>query len=125
LFVVPVEIREANHEAIKRKKMGIIAIACYKPNKGKKDILKKIIKNHSKILLKENLLTKRPPIILDTKNGIIIEIFEWKSDISKAKAHKNIKILKHWDKIEKNSKSVRLSEIQEAKDIYANFQPIN
>ena len=105
--------------------MGIIAIVCYKPKKGKKEILKRIIKKHSGILLCENLITDRPPILLETKNGIIMEIFEWKSDTSKVQAHKNPAVTEHWNKIEANGTSVKLADVEESGSIYANFQPLN
>ena len=38
--------------------MGIVAIACYKPKKGRHNLLKRIIKGHSKILLREKLITE-------------------------------------------------------------------
>ncbi|MGA3051805.1 MAG: hypothetical protein ABSE00_07805 [Chitinispirillaceae bacterium] len=105
--------------------MGIVAIACYKPKKGRHNLLKRIIKGHSKILLREKLITDRPVILLATKNGIIMEIFEWKSDRSKVQAHRNATVIAHWNKIEANSKSVKLADVEESEDMYANFQPIN
>jgi hypothetical protein len=105
--------------------MGIVAIACYKPKKGGQGPLKRIIKGHAKILLRENLITGRPPILLATKNGIIMEIFEWKSDKSKIQAHKNPAVAAHWNKIEANGTSVTLADVEESGDRYANFQPIN
>ncbi len=105
--------------------MGIVAIACYKPKMGKENALKQIIMEHSGILLRENLITDRPPVVLASGNGIIVEIFEWKSDASKVQAHKNVSVRDHWAKIEANSTGAKLSDLEESDATYANFHPIN
>ena len=47
------------------------------------------------------LITNRKPVLVQSKNGIYIEIFEWKSNDAVEEAHENPEIQKLWDEMEK------------------------
>ena len=54
-------------------------ITLYKPHKNKENGLQELISKHIPILKSNNLITNRKPILVQSNNGIYIEIFEWKS----------------------------------------------
>ena len=59
--------------------MERIVIVAYKPFPGKELELKSLILTHWDILNKEGLVTDRKSIICEAEEGIIVEIFGWKS----------------------------------------------
>lgn len=84
--------------------------------------MKKLVKQHTPLLYKEGLISGRPVTLLESRNGILIEIFEWASVNAKRKAHENSKILELWEKMEKTGRNVSLSRIGEADDLFANLR---
>jgi hypothetical protein len=102
--------------------MSFIAIACYQPGKDQSGRMKKLVKRHAPLLYQEGLITGRPPVLLESANGILIEIFEWVSKSAKIKAHKNPKILELWREMQRIGKNVSLSRIDEVDDIFANLR---
>jgi hypothetical protein len=102
--------------------MPIAAIACYRPRKNKARLMKQLVRRHGPLLFQEGLITARPVMLLESGNGILIEIFEWASAGAKRKAHGNPKILGLWGEMEKNGKNVSLSGIDEADDLFANLK---
>jgi len=80
------------------------------------------MKHHTPLLRREKLITARPPILLESGNGILIEIFEWKSKSAKLRAHGNPRVFDLWGKMEKCGRNVSLSRINEADDIFANLR---
>ena len=57
-----------------------IVFALYKPHQNKENELKNLILKHIPILKSNKLITNREPILVQSKNGIYIEIFKWKSN---------------------------------------------
>lgn len=76
--------------------MEQIVIACYKPKPGKAEALKLLMATHVPRLKAEGLVTGRPSIIMEAKEGTIIEVFEWVSAEAIASAHTNPNVLKMW-----------------------------
>jgi hypothetical protein len=74
-----------------------IAIACYKPKAGKSQELKALMRKHHGILKGENLVTDRAPVIMESKDGTIVEVFEWKSKAAIDQAHTNTVVLRMWN----------------------------
>ena len=56
-----------------------IVIVGYKPKSGKEEALHQLMRSHISILKSQDLVTDRDSIIIEAKDGTIIEIFEWKS----------------------------------------------
>ncbi len=69
----------------------------YKPHTNKGNKLKKLLSNHIPILKSNKLITNREPVLVQSKNGIYIEIFEWKSNDAIEEAHENPEIQKLWN----------------------------
>ena len=74
-----------------------IVFAIYKPHQNKGNELKKLILKHVPILKSNKLITNRERVLVQSKNGIYIEIFEWKSNDAVEEAHENLEIQKLWD----------------------------
>lgn len=105
--------------------MGHIVIACYKPKPGKEDALKKLMETHLQRLKAEGLVTDRESIIMEAKDGTILEVFEWLSAEAIAGAHKNPEVLKMWGEYAEVCDYVPVNTLAEASDMFAGFKPLN
>ena len=102
-----------------------IVFAIYKPHNNKENELKELISKHVPILKSNNLITDRQPILVQSNNGIYIEIFEWKSNNAVEEAHENIEVQKLWDAMEKVCDFTTLDSVEEVKEFFPHFKPIN
>jgi len=105
--------------------MGQITIACYKPKPGKEDALKALMKTHLPRLKAEGLVTDRQSIIMEAKDGTILEVFEWFSAEAIASAHTNPNVLKMWGEYGEVCDYVPLNTLSEVDDMFAGFKPLN
>jgi len=105
--------------------MGILVITCFKPKEGKEKELLEVIKDHMPVLKKENLVTGRPCHVMKSKNGSIIEVFEWKSQDAINDAHSNKNVLSLWERFEKVCVYETLSSLEESKVLFPGFEPVN
>ncbi|MBI3441140.1 MAG: hypothetical protein HY052_04965 [Proteobacteria bacterium] len=101
-----------------------IVFALYKPQAGHEKELEKLVSKHFPTLKKYGLVTNRHPTVVRSKNGTIIEIFEWKSSAATREAHEHPAIAKIWEAMEKISTFVSLDSLEEAKKAMAHFEPI-
>jgi hypothetical protein len=104
---------------------GHIVISAYKPKPGKDHELLEVLKTHLPILRQENLITDRKGILMKAKDGTFIEVFEWKSSKAVESAHSNKAVLEMWKKFEEVCDYSKLSDIEEAKGLFAGFEPVN
>lgn len=105
--------------------MGRIAIAVYRPKKGKEARLLDLVKNHLPILRKESLVTDRSPIIARASDNSIIEIFEWKSSEAIAAAHHNPEVAKLWASFSEVCDYAAPVSVKEFNNMFSEFEPIN
>ena len=105
--------------------MGQITIACYRPKPGKEEALKELMKTHLPRLKAENLVTDRASIIMEAKDGTIIEVFEWLSQDAITTAHHNPAVLKMWGEYGEVCDYVPLNTLAEVGDMFAGFAPLN
>jgi quinol monooxygenase YgiN len=105
-------------------KGSLIVIASYKPKEGKEEGMKEVLRDHIPILKKEDLITDFSPIVMKSKDGYFLEIFEWKSGEAIEKAHNNESVRRLWERFEEVCTYVSLSEIEECKHMFANFEPV-
>ena len=105
--------------------MKITSIVAYSPKEGKTHILVKTLKSHYPTLLREGLVSDKPSYLMRSGSGIVIEVFEWRSEETKREAHQNTEVQKVWDRLIEISDFVPLSEIEESQERIANFQPID
>ena len=76
--------------------LGIIAIACYRASPGNDRKMLAAVKKNTPLLASLDLITERSPILMKSKDGTILEIFEWASASAKRKAHNNTDVMALW-----------------------------
>lgn len=103
--------------------MAVAVIACFKPKPGKEALLLEVIKEHLPVLRKEGLVTDKDSYAMKAKDGSIIEVFEWKSEEAIDDAHKNKAVLELWKKFEEACIYIPVADIEEAKQMFSNFEP--
>ncbi|WP_121202130.1 hypothetical protein [Mucilaginibacter gracilis] len=102
-----------------------LVIVAYKPKPGKSQELKTLVTNHVPNLDKLGLVTQRQPIIVETADGTIIEVFEWLSADAIQQAHSNPGVHEIWTAFAEVCDYVPLNTLAEAADVFATFTPLN
>jgi hypothetical protein len=102
-----------------------IVFALYRPHAGKEAELEKIISQHVPTLRRLELATDRPVIHVKSKNGTYIEIFEWRTAESADVAHHHPEVAKVWESMGKIADLVKLDSLEEIKEQFPHFKPIN
>lgn len=103
---------------------GIIVIVAYRPKQGKDSELLQLVQSRVPTLRKENLVTDRVPCIMRARDGTVIEVSEWKSREAIDAAHKNPTVLAMWQKFFALCDCVPLNTLEEAKEMFAGFEPL-
>lgn len=104
--------------------MGQFVIACYRPKEGHEERLTEEVRRHLPTLRREGLVTDRPPCVMRSKDGTIIEVFEWKSEAAVEQAHRNDTVAEMWKRFEDVCDYVSLNQIEESTLPFAPFEPI-
>jgi hypothetical protein len=105
--------------------MERIVIVGYKPFAGKSEQLKALSLNHWQKLNEIGLVSNRKPIIMESAEGSIIEVFGWKSKSAMQEAHANPKVLKMWKEYSEVCEYVPIKEIKESENLFSEFTPID
>lgn len=100
-----------------------IVIVCYKPKEGKAETLKQLMREHHANLKSQGLVTERLPIIMEAKDGTIIEVFEWKSQAAITEAHSNPVVLKMWGQYSEACDIIPIAQVEEMANIFPGFKP--
>jgi quinol monooxygenase YgiN len=103
---------------------GVIVIVAYRPKPGKEKELLQLVRSRVPTLRKENLVTGRVPTIMRARDGTIIEVSEWKSREAIDAAHMNANVWAMWNKFFELCDCVPLNTLEEAKEMFAGFEPI-
>ncbi|WHY69161.1 antibiotic biosynthesis monooxygenase [Neobacillus sp. SuZ13] len=103
---------------------SLVFMALYRPNPGKEEELKELLKVHIPTLRAEELITDRELLTLQAADGTIIEIAEWRSTEAIEKAHQSTKVMAVWNKIGALSELTSLSTLAEAGHPFPNFKPL-
>ena len=104
--------------------MGRIVIACYKPKPNKNEALRTLMKDHLAILKSQDLVTDRASIIMEAKDGTILEVFEWKSQEAMASAHTNPVVQAMWQDYAEVCEYVPIVDVAEAHQVFSEFTPL-
>ncbi len=104
--------------------MERIVIVGYKPFPDKNQELKKLMRNHWEILFKEGLVTNRKSVLMESKDGTIIEVFGWKSKEAMDSAHTNPIVQKMWEHYSEVCEYIPVGEINESLEIFSEFKPL-
>ncbi len=105
--------------------MGRITFAIYRPKAGKEKELLQLVKEHLPILKGQNLVTDRKPIVMQSKDKCIIEVFEWLSRSAIDQAHGNPEVQKLWGRFGEVCDFEVAKNIPEFSEMFSEFEPIN
>ncbi|MCY4129301.1 MAG: hypothetical protein OXG15_08685 [Gammaproteobacteria bacterium] len=98
-----------------------IVIAMYKPHEGKDTALRELIRQHVPTLRRLELITDRPTLLVQARNGTYMEIFEWREV---GRAHEHPEVARIWEAMELVADLVSLSSLDEARRSFPHFTPI-
>ena len=102
---------------------GHISIVAYKPKEGKAEALQQLMRQHYSILKSQGLVTDRASVMMEAKDGTIIEVFEWKSDAAIEQAHTNPEVLKLWGNYAEACDFIPIGQVEEAAHVFSGFKP--
>ena len=105
--------------------MGRVVIVVYRPLKGKEGALERLVKSHHAVLLQENLVTARTPVIMKALDGSVVEIFEWTSSEAIERAHTNPVVSHLWEKFNEVCTYEKPVDLTEFHSIFSEFESIN
>jgi hypothetical protein len=100
-----------------------IVIVAYKPKAGKAEALQQLIRTHLSILKSLDLVTDRAFILMEAKDGTIIEVFEWKSTSAIEQAHAHPEVLQMWGRYAEVCDYVPIGKVEEAANLFSEFTP--
>ena len=101
-----------------------IVMVAYKPKPGKEIELKTLALDHHSRLKVEDLVTDRSPILMQSQDGTIIEVFEWKSAEAIQQAHTNKAVGQMWQEFSQVSEYVPIGKVSESSNIFADYSCI-
>ena len=102
---------------------GRIVIACYRPKPGKEKALRALIVDHVATLRRIGLVTDRVPILMEAKDGTLIEVFEWASAEAIQTAHGHPAVLRMWEEYGKVCDYIPVAQVPEAAQMFSEFTP--
>lgn len=103
--------------------MGKIVIGTYRPKPGKEEALDRLVRNHVKVLRNQGFATQRPPMIMKSEDGTVVEVFEWISKQSIEEARKDKDVLEYWEKYRDVCDIIPVSQLIEADTNFSEFIP--
>jgi quinol monooxygenase YgiN len=104
--------------------MEKIVIVGYHPKEGQGAALKALMRSHVPRLREQGLVTDREPIMMEAKDGTILEVFGWKSDEAIAAAHENPAVQAMWQEYAEVCDYVPVGTLEEASQLFSNFTPL-
>lgn len=104
--------------------MSDMVIVAYRPKAGREDELLALTREHVPLLRRLGLATERPALAMRSKEGIVLEVFEWREGAIDA-AHANPDVLAIWQRFAAVCDYVPLGALPEAGELFARFEPIN
>ena len=104
--------------------MGRIVISCYRAKPGQQEALREIVRGHVATLRSVGLATERPPVIMEAKDGTLVEVFEWTSSEAIQAAHSHPAVLRLWEEFGKVCEFVPISQVTEASQVFSEFAPL-
>ena len=105
--------------------MSVMVIACYRPKRGKDDELLALVKNHLPILRGEGLVGDGPSLCGRATDGVLVEIFCWKSQDAIAGAHENPVVAKMWAAFGEVCDYTTIGKVEGAHDLFTPLAPVD
>ena len=103
--------------------MGDMVIIAYRPKPGADLALLDLVREHVPLLRGLGLATARPALVMQGRDGVIVEVFEW-AEGAIATAHERPEIQALWAKYAAVSEFIPLQNLPEAQQMFAQFVPI-
>ncbi len=104
--------------------MGILVICSYRPRAGHEEEARLLMAGHVPLLRAHGLITDRPVVQGLTKDGELVEIFEWESVEKSRGAPAIAEIGQHWKAMGEVMDFVPLAQLAEAQQAFAHFTPL-
>jgi hypothetical protein len=104
--------------------MGDVVIVAYRAKPGRYEDLLELVRDHAPFLRRLGLATERPATAMRGQGDVIIEVFEWNKGAIAA-AHENPEVQALWAHYAAVCDYTPLSDLPEAKDLFAHFEPID
>ncbi len=104
--------------------MGEMVIVAYRPKPGHETDLHELVKDHVPVLRRLGMVTNRPALAMQGSSGVVIEVFEWQEGAI-SKAHDNAEVQELWAKYAAVCDYVPLRDLPEARNLFAEFTPID
>ena len=101
-----------------------IVMVAYKPKPGKEGELKTLALDHHSRLKAEDLVTDRSPILMQSQDGTIIEVFEWKSAEAIKQSHINKAVGQMWQEFSQVCEYVPIGQVSESSNLFADYSCI-
>jgi quinol monooxygenase YgiN len=104
--------------------MGLLVIAAYHPKPGKEAELLQLLREHMPILRAQGLITDRLPVVMRSRGGTVLEVFEWRSQEAIDAAHQNPVVQQMWERFGQVCDYRKLSDLAEAAEMFPNFEAV-
>jgi quinol monooxygenase YgiN len=104
--------------------MAVMVIATFKPKPGKQDALRANVREHHGYLKNLDLVTDRPAYAMESADGTIIEVFEWKSQDAINKAHTMPEVHALWARFEDCCEYLSPNQVPECSQMFPGFKPL-
>lgn len=104
--------------------MGRFVIAGYRPKPGMAVALEAVAMRHWDVLHREALVTDRPAHVMRARDGTVVEVFEWLSVHSMARAHNNAAVQALWAEFAAVCDHVPLALVPGTELPFAEFEPL-
>ena len=103
--------------------MADVVIVAYRPKPSCETALLDLTRDHVPHLRRLGLATNRPSLVLQARDGVVVEVFEWKPGAMEA-AHAHPEVLALWERYAAVCDYVPLANLAEATELFARFAPI-
>ncbi len=100
-------------------------IACYRPKPGQEAALLHLVRSHVPALRRLGLVTERAPYCMRAADGTLVEVFEWASAKAIEAAHEHPEVHAMWAAFGAACSYVKLAELTEAQNLFAEFRPLD
>lgn len=101
-----------------------VVFALYRPHEGKDAELRRLIAQHLPVLRRLEMITDRPAVLVRSKNGTYIEVFEWRSTAMSGRAHEHPEVARVWEAMGQIAGFPGLESLEEAKERFSHFEPV-
>ena len=104
--------------------MSRIVIVGYRPKPGKAEALRALMAAHLPRLREAGLVTDRASILMEAKDGTILEVFEWKSKEAIESAHRHPVVQAMWREYDEVCDYVPAGTVAEMEQLFSEFTPL-